>query len=102
MSLQFTSLDDAFSPISQKKKRERKAPEIQEELPEHQVVVPPNPNQYPITQPAPIAPAPRLADEIFAMQPYFNNLFMIFVLGMLYDMRQAALDIKAHLMVIRS
>tara|TARA_Y100000748_G_C15198218_1_gene372354 strand:- start:98 stop:394 length:297 start_codon:yes stop_codon:yes gene_type:complete len=98
MSLQFTSLDDAFSPISQKKKRERKAPEIQEELPEHQVVVP----QHPITQPAPIAPAPRLADEIFAMQPYFNNLFMIFVLGMLYDMRQAALDIKAHLMVIRS
>lgn len=92
--LQFTTLDDAFSPISQKKKRERKPPEIQEELPEHQVVVPPN--QYTITQPAPIAP-PRLADEIFAMQPYFNNLFMIFVLGMLYDMRQAALDIKAHL-----
>lgn len=37
------------------------------------------------------------AEEMFAVQPYINNLFMLIVLGMLYDIRQAALDCKLYM-----
>lgn len=42
-------------------------------------------------------PTNTFADELFAVQPYINNLFMLLVLGMLYDIRQAALDCKMYM-----
>lgn len=97
MSLQFTSIDDAFAPLSQKKRRERRPlDEVGEDAPP-----PPQqqPGQVPIqTQPALVVePTHRtFADEVLAVQPYLNNLFMLVVLGMLYDIRQAAVDCRTH------
>lgn len=100
MSLQFTNIDDAFSPLSQKKRKEKRPPDVvyeeYNEAPPQQ-----HPGQVPLPQypqqPAVVDHHKSLAEEIFAVQPYINNLFMICVLGMLYDIRQAALDCKLHM-----
>lgn len=99
MSLQFTNIDDAFSPLSQKKRKEKRPSEPVYEYDE----VPP-PQQHPGQVPLPPPPQQivldhnkSLAEEIFAVQPYINNLFMLIVLGMLYDIRQAALDCKLYM-----
>jgi hypothetical protein len=101
MSLQFTNIDDAFSPLSQKKRKEKRPAETMYEydeappsvLQKHagQVPLPPPPQQIVVDH------NKSLAEEIFAVQPYINNLFMIIVLGMLYDIRQAALDCKLYI-----
>ena len=97
MSLQFTNIDDAFSPLSHKKRKEKRPSEAVYEYDE----LPPQaqPGQVPLPPPQPPAVDHHksLAEEIFAMQPYINNLFMIIVLGMLYDIRQAALDCKLYM-----
>ena len=98
MSLQFTNIDDAFSPLSQKKRKEKRPSE-----PVYEYDEAPPPQQHPGQ--VPLSPPPQivvdhnksLAEEIFAVQPYINNLFMIIVLGMLYDIRQAAIDCKLHM-----
>lgn len=99
MSLQFTNIDDAFSPLSQKKRKERRPTEhvyeSDEEAPLQQ-----HPGQVPLPPPQQqvvVDHNKSLAEEIFAVQPYINNLFMIIVLGMLYDIRQAALDCKLYM-----
>ncbi len=102
MSLQFTNIDDAFSPLSQKRRKERRPTEHVYEydeappsvLQQHpgQVPLPPPPQQQVV-----VDHNKSLAEEIFAVQPYINNLFMIIVLGMLYDIRQAALDCKVYM-----
>ena len=101
MSLQFTNIDDAFSPLSQKKRKEKRPTEV---VYEYDEAPPPALQQHPGQVPLPPPPQPlvvdhhkSLADEIFAVQPYINNLFMIIVLGMLYDIRQAALDCKLYM-----
>ena len=98
MSLQFTNIDDAFAPLShQKRKKERKYQEDADtDIPPTQQ----HTGQIPTTPPQPIHTVDQpksFADEIFAVQPYINNLFMLIVIGMLYDIRQAALDCKLHL-----
>lgn len=102
MSLQFTSIDDAFTPLSSnnagsnngRKKREREKRETEDQVAEQQIQPPP------VIQPVRQEDRPMsLADEIFSMQPYINNIFMIIVIGMLYDIRQAALDIKTHVIM---
>ncbi len=96
MSLQFTNIDDAFSPLSQKKRKERRHSEVYEyDEPPPQT----HPGQVPTppVQPIVIDHHKSFADEIFAVQPYINNLFMLIVLGMLYDIRQAALDCKMYM-----
>lgn len=101
MSLQFTNIDDAFSPLSQKKRKEKRPTETVYEYDEATPsVLQQHPGQVPL-QPLPQQVAvdyhKSLAEEIFAVQPYINNLFMIIVLGMLYDIRQAALDCKLYM-----
>lgn len=95
MSLQFTNIDDAFSPLSQKKRKEKRTLEYDEVPPPQQhpgqVPLPPPPQQLVVDH------NKSLAEEIFAVQPYINNLFMLIVLGMLYDIRQAALDCKLYM-----
>lgn len=92
MSLQFTSIDEAFSPLSQKKRKEHRNTEDDTPPPQK------HPGQVPIPPQMPPAQAPKsFADEIFSVQPYINILFMIVVVGMLYDIRQAALACKAHM-----
>ena len=100
MSLQFTNIDDAFSPLSHKKRKERRHAEnvYEDDEPPPQT----HPGQVPIPNPPPPQPVSMnhhnsLAEEIFAVQPYINNLFMLIVLGMLYDIRQAALDCKTYI-----
>jgi hypothetical protein len=102
MSLQFTSIEDAFSSLSARKKKERPVLEqvpvatMQEQHEDVQLTRPVAPVLYlPEAQKS-------LADEVFAMQPYINNLFMILVLGMLYDMRQSAIEIRTHMFNNRS
>ncbi len=97
MSLQFTNIDDAFSPLSQRKRKEKRPSGY-----EYDEVHPPAPQQHSVPTP-PAHPQPvvdhhkSLAEEIFAVQPYINNLFMLIVLGMLYDIRQAAVDCKLYM-----
>jgi len=97
MALQFTNIDDAFSPLSQKKRKEKRQSEAVYEYDE----APPqqHPGQVPLPPPQMAVDYHHksLAEEIFAVQPYINNLFMIIVLGMLYDIRQAALDCKIYM-----
>lgn len=96
MSLQFTNIDDAFSPLSQKKRKEKRPTYEYDDTP---VATPPpqtHPGQVPLPPPQPVDHK-SLAEEIFAVQPYINNLFMLIVLGMLYDIRQSALECKLHM-----
>lgn len=104
MSLQFTNIDDAFSPLSQKKRKEKRPAETIYEYDEAPLsVLQQHPGQVPLPPPPQqvhqvvVDHNKSLAEEIFAVQPYINNLFMIIVLGMLYDIRQAALDCKLYM-----
>jgi hypothetical protein len=106
MSLQFTNIDDAFSPLSQKKRKEKRSSEAPyEEYTEAPPQLPPPPQQQPgqvplsqyHQQPVLVDHHKSFAEEMFAVQPYINNLFMLIVLGMLYDIRQAALDCKLYM-----
>ena len=98
MSLQFTNIDDAFSPLSQKKRKEKTPVYEYDEVPPPQQ----HPGQVPLPPPQQIVNHNKsLAEEIFAVQPYINNLFMIIVLGMLYDIRQAALDCKLYMVGVK-
>ena len=96
MSLQFTNIDEAFSPLSQRKKKERKTQDIEDNtLPQIPQQSNNNPPQY---QTVPNEKQLQtFSDELSAVQPYIKNLFMLLVLGMLYDIRQAALDCKTYL-----
>lgn len=101
MSLQFTNIDDAFSPLSHKKRKEKRPESVYEYDEAPAPVLQQHPGQVPIPNPPPqpvIDHHKSLAEEIFAVQPYINNLFMIIVLGMLYDIRQAALDCKLYML----
>lgn len=102
MSLQFTSLDEAFSPLSLKRKRERSPPEALEKNSEQRTHVQQPPQA--VTAQAVTAQAitaqdehRSIIDELAVVQPYLNNLFMLFVLGMLYDIRQTATECKMQL-----
>lgn len=99
MSLQFTAIDDAFAPLSLKKKRMKIEEELNNEVQSPKPNTPPPPPQQATGQvPTSTILAPKqttFMDELFAVQPYINNLFMILVLGMLYDIRQAAFDCKS-------
>lgn len=39
-----------------------------------------------------------MAQELDAMQPYLTVLFMVVVVGMLYDIRQTANEVRMHLL----
>lgn len=100
MSLQFTNIDDAFSPLSHKKRKDKRPTEA---VYEYDEAPQPPPQISPPQIPPPQTPRVvdhhnSLAEEIFAVQPYINNLFMIIVLGLLYDIRQAALDCKSYML----
>lgn len=104
MSLQFTSIDDAFSPLSQRKRRHKTEDQTpppahaqQEPAPPPPIVHPPQLHQQ--QEPARSSALASLTEEVFVIQPYINNLFMLFVLGMLYDIRQVALDLRTNLLL---
>lgn len=81
--LQYSNIDDAFMPLSKKKKEKK--------IPEEEYTTPPPPPPPPQNEPT------SFVNEISHVQPYLNNLFMLLVLGMLYDIRQAVLDCKIFL-----
>ena len=84
--LQFSSVEDAFAPLSNnggrppRRRPERSEPRAAREETTDEPLVP----TVPALQPTG-TPAKTLADEIIAVQPYVTSLFMILVLGMLYD-----------------
>jgi|SaaInlV_125m_DNA_1040241.scaffolds.fasta_scaffold01146_3 hypothetical protein len=106
MSLQFTAIDDAFAPLSLKKKKikieedinyttatEAQTPKTDTAPPQQAV------GQVP-TSTVLVPKHTTFIEELFAVQPYINNLFMLLVIGMLYDIRHAAMDCKS--IILRS
>ena len=97
MSLQFTPLDDAFSPLSVNKRKRRAN---REEINDTDIVD--SVGEAVIVPRASIHSQPNittnshntLLDDIINMQPYLCLIFMIVVAGMLYDIRNAILDMK--------
>lgn len=87
MSLQYSNLDDAFVPLAKEERppRKKERPEKQPDV--HTVPVQALPH-------APPPPKKTLADEITILQPYISTIFVILVLGMLYDMKNTMNDIK--------
>ena len=103
MSLQFTAIDDAFAPLSLKKKRMKIEEELNNEVQSPKPNTPPPPQQAVGQVPTSAILAPKqttFMEELFAVQPYINNLFMVLVLGMLSDIRQSAFDCKS--IILRS
>mgnify|MGYP005697095435 CR=1 FL=1 len=93
MSLQFTSIDDAFAPLQTKRKKreereEREEREDNRTYEKSQVVSPPIHSQELVVAP------PVMMDDLTRMQPYLGILFMIVVTGMLYDIRNAVMDAR--------
>lgn len=93
MSLQFTSIDDAFAPL-QTKRRKREDREDREERDEtyekKNIIIPPRN----IHSQEPVLPPSAITDDLTKMQPYLCMLFMIVVTGMLYDIRNAIMDAR--------
>tara|TARA_B100000676_G_scaffold138722_1_gene137349 strand:- start:460 stop:777 length:318 start_codon:yes stop_codon:yes gene_type:complete len=101
-TLQFIDIDEAFSPLAIKKKKvkfdEQKYQE-KETSNSHQIITQREPQQVQINPPIVSTTSSRtFADELVTVQPYINNLFMLLVLGMLYDIRMVALDCKSKIM----
>jgi len=98
--LQFSSVEDAFAPLSNnggrppRRRPERSEPRAAREETTDEPLVP----TVPALQPTG-TPAKTLADEIIAVQPYVTSLFMILVLGMLYDIRQVALELRPAILL---
>tara|TARA_B100001778_G_C18574021_1_gene624009 strand:+ start:508 stop:855 length:348 start_codon:yes stop_codon:yes gene_type:complete len=96
--LQFSSVEDAFAPLSNnggrppRRRPERSEPRAAREETTDEPLVPTVPTGTPAT-------AKTLADEIIAVQPYVTSLFMILVLGMLYDIRQVALELRPAILL---
>lgn len=112
-SLNYASLKDAFSPLEGVRKRRAeeghdpasaaegtaraaRRQHYYDEGPPH----PPAPPPHPPAPPHPSAPphARTFLQELALIQPYLNNLFMILVIGMLYDIRTVAKQIAIPLL----
>ena len=94
MSLQFTPIDDAFAPLQTKRKKreERDEREEREEHPTYEknhIITPPR-----NIHSQELVVAPPMTDDLTRMQPYLGMLFMIVVIGMLYDIRNAIMDAR--------
>jgi hypothetical protein len=105
MSLQFTPIDDAFSPLQSKRKsredveyrrpRESRQGEDGERPSPQRYATPPSRIQVsPQDQPLAIASPVPITDDLVKMQPYMGVIFMIVVVGMLYDIRNALMDTR--------
>lgn len=99
-ALSYTMLDDAFQPLGgearesmHKRKRRENRPLVKEQERDHQV-------EAEEEQPVRVMPLPlssvntSLVDEISVTLPYMFIIFMLLVLGMLYDMRQTLHDMR--------
>jgi|TARA_B100001741_G_scaffold312383_1_gene315641 hypothetical protein len=109
MSLQFSNVDEAFAPLqNQHSEKRRRLKERNHETETHETEThethertrsaPPGGGTMQLL-PSPTIPQKQrtLADEIIAIQPYLSAIFMTLVVGMLYDMRQVALELRQAL-----
>lgn len=96
--LQFSNIEDAFSPMSMSKKK-KKEPLLQtNEILQQPIVSGKDGTYHPgVILPHQAESHTSLAQEIYIMQPYLTVLFMLLVVGMLYDIRTAVLDMKLSL-----